>query len=504
MTGTGPLQALGHYSSTRKEFLLSEFAARFPSGVELPALLTTLLPVLSRLRLGWEKEGTRDFRIFAIPEPVLLSPAEEPVRRIEARLKSGIFDEDLQRLIEQYIGQVTGKDWDDPVVLQRIREAIMQQKGQYWKEGKARKIGYRKGYAVLAYLAYHTPVYVTQSSYLLLMLSRDRLLPARARILDVGTGPGVVPLAATMFARMLPGFSAEIFSLERSDPFIEAYRLLVPRYAAGMDSLTIHPPLQGDLRDADSLPLPSSLDLIVLQNVLNELPGSTGEKAAIVTSLSRLLAPGGSLLITEPADRENSTGLRITVAAALGADLRIHSPCSFIRGRRCHPDICWSFVTQPKLRPTRLMQRLSGEHEAYRFQNTDIKYSYAVLVRDSRKRHPYTVPKHAPFLPLSSLSKHTGKRVNVIGAVMSGDIGDGGTHVFLFCDGTQTRPVYAILPRYHRTPGNQYLLAAPYSSLVELRQVLVRYNQKYQAFNLLVSRASQVWPVEPDRSNPIQ
>ncbi|MCG7855085.1 MAG: class I SAM-dependent methyltransferase, partial [Methanoregulaceae archaeon] len=189
MTGTGPLQALGHYSSTRKEFLLSEFAARFPSGVELPALLTTLLPNLSRLRLGWEKEGTRDFRIFAIPEPVLLSPAEEPVRMIEARVRSGIFDEDLQRLIEQYIGQVTGKDWDDPVVLQRIREAIMQQKGQYWKEGKARKIGYRKGYAVLAYLAYHTPVYVTQSSYLLLMLSRDRLLPARARILDVGTGP---------------------------------------------------------------------------------------------------------------------------------------------------------------------------------------------------------------------------------------------------------------------------------------------------------------------------
>ena len=504
MTGTGALQELGHYSSSRKEFIFSEFAARFHPGVELPALLTTLLPALSRLRLGWEKEGSRDFRIFTIPEPEPLLPAEEPVRRIDSRLMSGIFDEDLQKLIEQYIRQVTGKDWDDPVVLQRIREAIMQQKGQYWKEGKARKIGYRKGYAVLAYLAYHTPVYVTQSSHLLLMLSRDRLLPARARILDVGTGPGVIPLAATLFARMLSGFSAEIFSLERSDPFIEAYRFLVPRYAEGLDSLTIHPPLQGDLRDADSLLLPSSLDLIVLQNVLNELPGSTGEKAAIITSLSRLLAPGGSLLVTEPADRGNSTGLRTTVAAALGADLRIHSPCSFIRGRRCHPDICWSFITQPSLRPTRLMLRLSGENEAYRFQNTDIKYSYAVLVRDFRKRHPYTVPKHAPFLPLSSLSKHTGKRVNVIGAVMSGDIGDAGTQVFLFCDGTQTRPVYAILPRYHRTPGNQHLLAAPYSSLVELRQVLVRYNEKYQAFNLLVSRASQVWPVEPNRTDSIQ
>ncbi|NYT06810.1 MAG: class I SAM-dependent methyltransferase [Methanomicrobiales archaeon] len=504
MTGTGSLQALRDMTASREEFLLSEFAARFYPGIELPVLLTTLLPALSRLRLGWETRGSSDFRIFSLPAQAPFLLPRETVTMMEARLSTGIFDDDLQNLIERYIVQVTGKDWDDPVVLQRIRSAIMQQKGQYWKEGKARKIGYRKGYAVLAYLAYHTPVYVTQSAHLLLMLTRDRLLPARARILDAGTGPGVFPLAATWFARTMPGFSAEIFSLERSDPFIEAYRFLAPRYSAGMDSLTIHPPIQGDLRETDTLLLPSSLDLIVLQNVLNEFPGTPGDKAAIVTSLSRLLAPGGCLLITEPADRESSTGLRITVAAALGPDLRIHSPCSFIRGRQCRPDNCWSFVVRPSLRPTRLMQRLSGEHEAYRFENTDIKYSYAVLVRDSRRRHPYTVPGNAPFLPFSALPRHTGKRVNVVGAVMSADIGDAGTHVFLLCDGTQSRPVYAVLPRYHCTPDNRYLLTASYSSLVELRQVLVRYNQKHQAWNLFVSRTTQVLAAEPEGNAPGQ
>ena len=504
MTGTGLHQHLRDYASSRDDFLFSGFAARYRPGPDLPALLITLLPALSRLRLGWEKAGESDFRIFPIPEPAPLILPEGKVRKLERLLASGIFDEELQGLIGRYIVQVTGKDQDDPVILQRIRSAIMQQKGQYWKEGRARKIGYRKGYAVLAYLAYHTPVYVTQSSHLLLMLARDRLLPARARILDAGTGPGVVPLAATWFARMMPGFSAEIFALERSESFIEAYRYLVPRYAAGMESLLIHPPLEGDLRDTGSLPLPSSLDLIVLQNVLNELPGDTGEKAAIITSLSRLLAPGGCLLVTEPADQVNSTGLRMTVAAALGGDLRIHSPCSFIRERRCRPDRCWSFVVQPSLRPPQLMQKLSGEHEAYRFRNTDIKYSYAVLVRDSRRRHPFTVPGNAPFLPLSALSRHVGKRVNVIGAIMSGDIGGSGTHVFLFCDGTQNRPVYAVLPGYHLTPENQFLLAAPYSALVELRQVLVRQNRKHQAWNLLVSRGSRVLPVEPDRGDSIQ
>ncbi len=504
MTGTGVIQELREYTASREDFLLSGFAGRFHPGVGLPALLVSLLPALSLLRLGWENEGRSDFRIFSIPEPVPFLLPEGPVREMESYLAGGIFDENLQERIECYIGQITGKEWDDPIVLQRIRSAIMQQKGQYWSEGGTPKIGYRKGYAVLAYLAYHSPVYITQSSHLLLMLARDRLLPARARILDAGTGPGVLPLAVSWFARMMPGFSAEIFSLERSGAFIDAYRFLVPRYAADVDSLIIHPPVQGDLRDAGSLPLPSSLDLIVLQNVLNEFPGSAGDKAAIVTSLSRLLAPGGSLLITEPADQKNSTGLRITVAAALGPDLRIHSPCSFIRERQCRPDRCWSFVIQPPLRPTRLMQRLSGEHEAYRFQNTDIKYSYAVLVRDSRKRHPYRVPKNAPFLPLSTLSRHTGKRVNVIGAVMSGDIGDARTHVFLLCDGTQGSPVYAVLPHYHLTPENRTILTTPYSSIVKLRQVLVRYNQKHQSFNLLISRASQVLPGEPIGGDPIQ
>jgi len=150
------------------------------------------------------------------------------------------------------------------------------------------------------------------------------------------------------------------------------------------------------------------------------------------------------------------------------------------------------------------MLRLSGERETYRFQNIDIKYSYAVMVRDDRKRHPFILPKDAPYLPFSSLSRHTGKRVNVVGTVMSGNIGDGETHVFLLCDGTQSIPVYAVLPRYHLTSENRYLLTAPYSSVIELRQVLVRFNENHQAHNLLVSRRTRIRPVERECGEPIQ
>jgi hypothetical protein len=87
---------------------------------------------------------------------------------------------------------------------------------------------------------------------------------------------------------------------------------------------------------------------------------------------------------------------------------------------------------------------------------------------------------------------------------MSGDIGDADTHVFLLCDGSQNKPVYAVLPRYHLTAKNRYLLTVPYSSVVELRQVLVRYNRNHQAYNLLISRQSGVRPFEPEHGEPIQ
>jgi SAM-dependent methyltransferase len=505
MARTGAFEALREYSASREQFLFSEFAASFRPMIKRSDLLISLLPELSRLRLGWEKESG-DYIISQLPRTTILSPPEEILQRIENRFQRSVVPDDLQNLIENYIGEKTGKAWDDSVILQRIRAAIMQQKGQYWNEGRPRKIGYRKGYAVFAYLAYHTPVYHTQFRHLLVMLTRDFLLPTHVRILDVGTGPGVVPLAVIDFARELAGFKAEIFALERSDQFLEAYRYLVPRYAEGMESLTIHPPLEADLREAGSLLLPSSLDLIVMQNVMNELVSeSKEEKAAIISTFSRLLAPGGCLLIAEPADYTNSTRLRTTVNAALGPELHLHSPCTCIRGGRCHADTCWSFIEQPPVQPTHLMRALSGADEAFRFQNTDIKYSYAVLVNDQRRRHQCTLPKRAPYSSLSTLLKYTGKRVNVVGSVMSGDLGDRRTHVFLFCDGSSSRPVYAVLPHHAITRDNRSLLSAPYATIMELRQVLVRLNRKHQAINLLVSRTSHARPWEPwEEKHPSQ
>jgi SAM-dependent methyltransferase len=487
MTWDPALQDLAGFSEGKESFLLRDFRDTFHPGMDLPALLCSLLRPLSRLRLGWQKEDGV-ITVHRIPRAGLFTPGERDLEKAERRLADGDFPPGIQCLIEEYIAMKTGKPHDDPVTLRRIRAAVMQQKSQYWREGEEKRIGYRKGYAVLAYLAYHAPVTYFQFSYLFLRLVRQGLIPARVRILDAGAGPGMVPLALWGLLQDLPGLSAEVFALERSEEFIDAYGRLVPAYTG--DRLTVHAPVRGDLRQAEELLLPSSVDLVVLQNVLNELPGK--DRVRVVSSLSRLLDPGGCVAIIEPADKENSTALRTVVRAAAAEGLFVRDPCRFLRVGSCRAGPCWSFLEKPPIRPTWLMRALAGEREAFRFENTDIKFSFAVLVREEEGGGGPPAMRGSPLPPLSSLRKHEGKRIAISAAVMSGDLGDHENHVFLLCDASGI--AYAVLPRYHVTGLNRPLLSAPYASVVELRGVLVRYNRRYRAWNLFLTRSSSARP----------
>ncbi len=86
----------------------------------------------------------------------------------------------------------------------------------------------------------------------------------------------------------------------------------------------------------------------------------------------------------------------------------------------------------------------------------------------------------------------SGKRINVAGVKMSEELGDKRSHVFKICDGTAKTPVYAVLPSYHITPENDLITSLPYGSMLELRNVLVRYNKAHDAYNLLVNRNTKI------------
>jgi SAM-dependent methyltransferase len=425
----------------------------------------------------------------SLPHAYLPGPEEE--RRIAGFLREGAIPPALERAVEEYIAKKTGKEWDDPVILDRLRRAITAQKDDYWKPVRERALRYTKAYSVLGYLTYHLPVYFMQTEHLLALLARDGLLKERMTILDIGTGPGVVPFAVADFWSRLDGARADVYPVERSEEQIEAFLFLRERFVPKGGKVSVKPPVKADIGVFVPSHLPLHPDLIIFSGVLNELfDGDIERRAGLVMNYAGQLRPDGAILIAEPAEEAASTQLRRLTLALRRRGLSIHSPCSFLHGTNCTPDRCWSFVTQQPIRPTAIMERLADCSEPYRYVNTDIKYSYAVIRKDGRIRETCRVPPRA--LRLSQLHRAVDRRVDVIAARMSENLGDGRTGVFRICDGSAEKPVFAVIPAYHETAGNRALIEAPYGAVLRFEGVLVRYNPKHDSFNLLVNRNTRV------------
>jgi len=484
-----------YLSSTKPSFLLSELCTYLPQDIPLHELYRTLSPHFGALDLTATKTGS-DYEIRRKAKATPYTLNEQESVRVDSFLATRRIPEPLERAIEQYISKKVGKDWNDPVILERLRRAIVTQKSDYWKPTHQRSLQYTRAYSVLGYLAYHFPVYYLQTEHLLTMLARDGLLKNSMTVLDAGTGPGVVPLAIADFYSRLDAATATVYSVERSEEHIEAFMFLRDQCTQKGAHASIKPPVRADLTTLDPAQIPQQVDLMIFSNVLNEISDvSLDQRADLVMKFVERLSPDGTILIVEPAEEETSTQLRMLSLALKKRGLTIHSPCSFIRGTNCMPDRCWSFVTAPSIRPTRLMEMLSACDEPFRYINTDIKYSYVVLRKDGKTREQYRVPAGSRVLRLSQLHRHVDKRVNIIAAKMSEDLGDGKTHMFRLCDGSAKKPVYAVVPSYHITPENREIVSAPYGSILELQNVLVRHNPKHDAVNLLVNRNTRIIPV---------
>jgi len=497
MTEKKLISTLKYVAGTKPVFRLSEISQYLEEPLSVEELFGRISRDLPALGLTAHKKGG-DYELSRpVPaQPYLLNPEE--FARLDAFFGQRTIPQPLQESIEHYIAKKIGKDWTDPVLIERLRRAIVAQKDDYWKPQHKRSLQYIKGYSVLGYLAYHFPVYFMQTEHLLETLARDGLLKQSMTILDVGTGPGVVPLAIADFYSRLDSARADVFSLERSEEHVEAFLALRESCVPRGGKVSIKPPVKADIRSLDPDDLPAKIDLAIFSNVLNELPDATIDtRAEIVARIAERLAHDGSILIVEPADEENATRMRSLTVALQEKGLFIHSPCTFIWGTPCPAPRCWSFETGPAIKMTRMMETLARCEESFRFVNTDIKYCYAILRKDAAKKRPYRLPAGSKFLRLSKIQQHVEKRVNVAGTKMSGELGSARTHVYKICDGTAKTPVYAVLPSYHITPENDAITKAPYGSVLEMKGVLVRYNKAHNAYNLLVSRNTRIYQPEP-------
>jgi len=423
--------------------------------------------------------------------PLHLLPEEE--KKQEDFFASPRVPRRIERLIEDYIEKKTGKTWNDPVVLERIRNAIVTQKGGYWTKGRRRRISYTKGYDVLAYLAYQFPVYLVQSELLLHSLVADGLLPRHMRVLDAGCGPGVVSLAIADYLGRVEEATAHIDAIDVSEENIEAYMALVLPSAEKKGRVAVERPVAGDLLSPPGDRLPGPYDLIVFSNVLNEIQGcGPAEKAAMVARFAERLSPEGTVLIVEPAEKDAATALREVQRALVETGLTVYAPCTPLWGELCRPDRCWTFDSGPEIRPPRLMEALAAGEEGYRYHNTDIKFSYLALRKDGFTRDGYRIGKNLKAARLGSLDDHVGKRIHLCAARMSADIGDSERHVVKICDGTPKKPVYAVLPEYSRNEGNEPIVSGRYGEVLIIRNATVRYNKEADTYSVIIGRKTTV------------
>jgi SAM-dependent methyltransferase len=187
---------------------------------------------------------------------------------------------------------------------------------------------------VAARLRFFLPRDLPKITLPLFELWRAGLLPAqrRWRVLDLGSGLGATSLGVARFARAMD--AADVLELTAVDSWARGKRLLealvqkLPREDFAEVRLTAR---IGAMQDAGPK---GPFDLVVLGLSLNEWARGKQPRdaASLLSRLGERLAPGGSLIVIEPALRPEARFLQRT-RDALSGELRVFAPC--VSGAPC-------------------------------------------------------------------------------------------------------------------------------------------------------------------------
>lgn len=198
-----------------------------------------------------------------------------------------------------------------------------------------------------AYTAYYLPVNAPKLWPVLDFLEARGAAPVDgARVLELGAGPGTGCVGAGLWAESR-GYH---FALHATDVLAEASSSARSLF----DALGWRDAQVGVFDALGSAAEPAPADLLLMFNVVNELPES--QDARLVERIQRLLTSTGTLVVVEPASKEKSRRVLAFRDACVAAGLGLLGPCTHndacpMRGRSddwCHAE--WRFERPPYLR----------------------------------------------------------------------------------------------------------------------------------------------------------
>jgi SAM-dependent methyltransferase len=169
-----------------------------------------------------------------------------------------------------------------------------------------------------AYLLFYWPV-----SYLQARGTISELARRPRSVLDLGSGPGPMAFAA------LDAGAAEVIAADRSARALATARRLAAEAGEPLGTREWNPSRGRPLAE---LAPGRRFDLVTMGHVLNELfpgPDADARRADLLEEALALVAPGGSLLVVEPALRDTSRGLLRVRDLLVARGLAVRAPCLF-------------------------------------------------------------------------------------------------------------------------------------------------------------------------------
>ncbi len=222
-----------------------------------------------------------------------------------------------------------------------------------------------------AYLLFYWPISYLQARGVL------SELPRRPRtVLDLGSGPGPLAFAA------LDAGAAEVTACDRAKGALTAARELARAAGEPLGTREWNPTHGRPLSEVTGGQLP---DVIMMGHVLNELwkapapeglPAQDERRAALLEQALGALAPGGSLVVIEPALRDTSRALLRVRDLLVAKGVSVRAPCLF---RGACPALVkesdWCHAERP-IDPPPLVAQIG---KAAGLRKEAVKMSYLVL-----------------------------------------------------------------------------------------------------------------------------
>jgi ribosomal protein RSM22 (predicted rRNA methylase) len=258
-----------------------------------------------------------------------------------------------------------------------------------------------------AYLLYYWPVSYLQARGVLSELPRRP-----GRVLDLGSGPGPVAFAA------LDAGAAEVVAADRSARALAAATALA-REAGEALSVREWNPARGT--PLSTLAGGRTFDLVTLGHVLNELwngQDQDARRAALLEEALALVAPGGSLVVIEPALRDTSRALLRLRDLLVERGFAVRAPCLF---RGACPALAresdWCHAERP-VEPPGLVAQLA---RAAGLRREAVKMSYLVLApRGEAWPAPPSGASHPPLALRQAQGEREGRVFRIVSEPLAG------------------------------------------------------------------------------------